>query len=137
MEEEVASRKISIDLQFIVVYIAEAHATNEWPVASARYNFNEVVSVEQTCTMPSRASVACGFFKRFSYDDRWKLFVAEPEEECTAQSGYGFEAIFKPWPFRVFGFVGDILDYISEPHAAETRIMEIREWLYNTINTFN
>jgi len=73
--------------------------------------------------------MACNFFKRFSYDDRWQLLVAEPEDECTAQNGFGFEAIFKPWPFRAYGFVANTLDYISEPHAAETRIMEIRQWL--------
>jgi len=121
---------IGVELQFLVVYIAEAHAEDEWPVASARYNFGDEVHVTQTCTTASRCTRAGDFFARFNYDaNLWILTLAQPEDEMGVGFGYGFEAIFKPWPFRAFGFVNNTLDMISEPHACETRISELRHWL--------
>jgi len=104
-------------------------------VASSRYNFEEEVHVNQTCTVGSRANAACDFFTRFRYSDQWKLLVAEPEQECTKRSLYGFEAIFKPWPFRAYGFLNSVVSMISEPHACETRIGELRNWLVDNIQS--
>jgi len=130
-----AASNSNIELQFVVVYIAEAHAVDEWPVASSRYNFEAEVHVQQTCTVRTRGDAACGFFKRFCYSsDQWKLFVAEPEHECANRSLRGFEAIFKPWPFRAYGFVNEVVDMISEPHACETRIGELRNWLMDNLS---
>jgi len=123
-----------VELQFLVVYIAEAHAEDEWPVASARYNFGEEVHVTQTCSTASRCASAVDFFERFNYTGNlWRLTLAQPEDEMGVRFGYGFEAIFKPWPFRAFGFLNNTLDMISEPHACETRISELRHWLDDSL----
>jgi hypothetical protein len=47
------------NLQFGVVYIAEAHATDEWPISSARYTAEgKAVSLAQTRSTEDRCSVA-------------------------------------------------------------------------------
>jgi len=77
------------------VYIAEAHADDEWPVASARYNEGKEVHVLQTKSVLSRTSQAQSFFQNFSYSEsqsQWKLLVAPPEEDTNSSKIelYGF-----------------------------------------------
>lgn len=50
------------------VYIAEAHAVDEWPIRSSRYNKEETVSVTQTRTTEERVVQARAFYHRFEYD---------------------------------------------------------------------
>jgi hypothetical protein len=120
------------------VYIAEAHADDEWPVASARYNEGKEVHVLQTKSVLSRASQAQSFFENFSYSNhsQWKLLVAPPEEDMNSAKMelYGFESIYKPWPFRAFGFINRSIELLPEPFACELRIQEITQWLSNKLS---
>lgn len=123
-----------LEIQWLVVYIAEAHADDEWPVASARYNRGQEVHVLQTTSISSRIAQALKFYQDFSYTEdnkKWKLFVAPPEEDWdySRVELYGFESLYKPWPFRAYGFVNRMIDFMPEPHACELRIQEITQWL--------
>lgn len=123
-----------IEIQWLVIYIAEAHADDEWPVASARYNAGQEVHVLQTKSMSSRIEQAQRFYSDFSYTEDnkiWNLLVAPPEEdsEVSKMELYGFEAMYKPWPFRAYGLVNRSIDFTPEPHACELRIQEITQWL--------
>lgn len=134
MNERAASSSYAFTC--IVVYIAEAHAIDEWPISSGRYNQGEIVSVRQTLTIEAREKVAREFYDRFGYLESlqknesvsWRLMVARPEIELSVPS---FESLYKPWPFRAFGFVEDKIDFVAEPHACEIRIEDIRRWLQN------
>jgi len=58
-----------------------------------------------------------------------------PEEDFEASklSSYVFEDIYKPWPFRAYGFLNKDIDLLPEPHACELRIQEITNWLENNL----
>jgi len=125
----------------MVVYIAEAHADDEWPVASSRYNCGNEVHVLQTKSVSARAEQAQRFFDAFSYTEDnkiWKLLVAPPEEdhETGKMELYGFEALYKPWPFRAYGFINRKIDFLPEPHACELRIQEITQWLETKLSKY-
>jgi hypothetical protein len=130
-----------ISLQVFVVYIAEAHALDEWPISSARYTDGEVC-LPQTRTLQERIEVAnsalakLGFLEtESSGGPEWKVFVAPPEEEKIFGSDIAhFESDYKPWPFRGWGFVNTKIDYIAEPHACEVKIEEMRDWLGHYIS---
>jgi len=130
-----------VKVQWLAVYIAEAHADDEWPVASARYNAGQEVHVNQTRSIKERAVQAQAFFDNFSYTEdnrifsKWRLLVAPPEEDLEASklSSYVFEDIYKPWPFRAYGFLNKDIDLLPEPHACELRIQEITNWLENNL----
>lgn len=142
------------------MYIAEAHAIDEWPISSGRYNKDgAAVSLKQTHSTPERAMVARDFFERYesvisisnlllysiitglSYSYRymdaidtgvespWKCVIACPEEDGAHDGALTFEDLYKPWPFRAYGFVDDKIDLVAEPHACEVRIGDLREWV--------
>jgi len=128
-----------VEIQWLAVYISEAHADDEWPVASARYNCGKEVHVNQTLTLSDRIVRAQSFFDNFSYteDNRknfknWRLLVALPDEDPEAKKlgEIGFEEMYKPWPFRAYGLIDGKLDLMPEPHACELRIHEITNWLH-------
>lgn len=130
-----------LEIQWLVVYIAEAHADDEWPVASARYNRGQEAHVIQTTSISSRIAQALRFYEDFSYtvdNSKWKLLVAPPEEvrEDSRVEPYGFESLYKPWPFRAYGFINRTIDFLPEPHACELRIDEITQWLESKRSKF-
>jgi len=128
-----------IKLQCVVVYIAEAHADDEWPISSARYNRGQEVHVMQSRTTANRVDQARDFFEKFGYsklvsetdleNSLWKTVVSQPEEELGNDFGLCFEAQYKPWPFRAFGFVNNVIDFIIEPRECEIDIQQISAWL--------
>jgi len=129
------------ELKCLVVYIAEAHAKDEWPISSARYNKGQEVHVLQTHTTEARAIEAKKFFDAFGYteiaeqkNEIWNLVVAQPEEELGDRFGFGFEGQYKPWPFRAFGFKNGFIDFIAEPRACEVDIHDISNWISDYIN---
>lgn len=105
-----------------IVYIAEAHATDEWPISSARYNgARGAVCLAQTHTTRARADAARAFARDFGLgstaDARGAhvtLVLDEPE------AGEPFSAAYAPWPTRYYvlqrnetGEAG--MRFISEP----------------------
>jgi len=133
-----------VKVQWLAVYIAEAHADDEWPVASARYNSCQEVHVNQTRSVKERVERAQYFFDNFSYTEdnrrlsKWHLLVSPPEEDLEAAklSPFTFEDIYKPWPFRAYGFFNNNIDFLPEPHACELRLQEITNWLENNLSSF-
>lgn len=131
-----------ITLQWHVIYISEAHADDEWPISSSRYNFGEEVHVTQHRTIQEREKQAVDFFKRFNYIHEengnhnvrfpWTLLASTIPNDYENTTPC-FESIYKPWPFRVYGFVDGVIDFIAEPHACEVRIEEVTFWLSNYI----
>lgn len=99
------------------VYIAEAHATDEWPIDSARFNGSRgPVRIAQTTTLERRQEAAAAFARDFAVlnpslpslqqqdkatidgdDDDWiSIMVDSPE------TGELFEKSFASWPIRFF-----------------------------------
>lgn len=126
-------------MQWIIAYIAEAHAIDEWPVPSSRYQpEGQAVTVKQTLTTQQRTVQAKEFLSVFGLYDKeedrptipsFKVYVAPPERDL----GVSFEEIYRPWPFRALCFVGDKASWFSEPRACEFRIDELTTWLGVTV----
>jgi len=134
-------------LKAVVVYIAEAHADDEWPISSARYNFGKEVHINQTRSTASRAQAAKQFFDDFGYselvntseapkDSVWSLVASQPEEELGNDFGLSFEVQYKPWPFRAYGFVAKTVDFIAEPRSCEVDIRDITAWIVSHVGDF-
>ena len=109
MVTEVAQRFVDKAI-FRFCYIAEAHARDEWPVLSDRFNLGRgPVVVNQPKTTAERAKLAAAFQRDFALD-KLDLVVDVPEESDA------FERAYAPWPLR-FYFIGrdDRLLWVAEP----------------------
>ena len=97
---------------WLVVYVAEAHATDEWPISSARFNGSQA----QTRTTRARADAARAFARDFELEGLGALAVDAPEE------GEPFDAAFAPWPVRFYvlqhnaATQGAAVRFVSNPH---------------------
>ena len=115
-----------------MVYIAEAHAEDEWPISSARHNGGRgVVSVMQTRTLAQRRAAAETLVADFAVPtcvrpggDGVRVFVDDPER------GEPFEQTFAPWPLRfwVVG-AGGRITFIAEPTGCSFDLSLLRDHL--------
>jgi len=79
-----------------LVYVAEAHAQDEWPLRSARFNGNRgPVLVDQPKTTADRARLARAFADNFQLP-AVDLFVDDPALSEP------FERAYSPWPLRLY-----------------------------------
>jgi hypothetical protein len=111
------------------VYIAEAHAMDEWPVKSARFNQGRgpVVVEKQPTTMTERCALARKFVSDFSMnlsESSYEVLVDDPEK------GDPFEKTYAPWPLRLYLICDSKIEWIAEPRScsyadAVTELMKI------------
>lgn len=110
-------------VDFVLVYVAEAHATDVWPIRSSRANGTRgPVNIPSHQDDTERAMVATRFVTDFELRGAFRVFVDPlPEEE--------FEKAYAPWPVRVFCLDGDKLSYVSAPEDGEVPIWKVQAWL--------
>jgi hypothetical protein len=112
------------------VYIAEAHAMNEWPLKSGRFNHGRgsIVVEEQ----PKQGTERCRLARRFASDfgidttgSNYEVLVDDPE------TGEPFEKVYAPWPLRFYIVKGRTIEWIAEPESCsfELAIVEMRRLL--------
>lgn len=88
-------------INFVFVYIAEAHAMNEWPLRSSRYVPKDSLIegncaiIEKQHTSIEERSEACQKFKDV-YNDKL------PNEMYLDPIDGDFSKILKPWPARFY-----------------------------------
>ena len=111
------SQELGDRCAWLVVYVAEAHATDEWPISSARFNGSRgAVHLAQTRTTRARADSARAFACDFELEGLGALAVDAPEE------GEPFDAAFAPWPVRFYvlqqngATQGAVVRFVSSPH---------------------
>lgn len=100
-------------LSILLVYIAEAHAADEWPVGDAYSVRREVV---QPKTLAARVSDAAHFMDHFGLD--WPLLVDDPEAGDPFLNQYG------AWPTRFFVLKDAKISFIAEPCVDHTFVFE-------------
>ena len=115
-----------------MVYIAEAHAIDEWPISSARHNgARGAVAIAQTTTLGARRAAAAAFVDAFVLrgDGALALAVDDPE------AGEPFDAAFAPWPMRFYVLQRDAADakvyvrFVSAPRdCGEIEIATYMRW---------
>jgi len=86
------------------VYIAEAHALDEWPVGN---KFNPTYpSTIQTQTLVDRKKIMRNFQTLFPSQLKvWKFYIDDPATGA-------FEATFKPWPIGIYYIRANRLHHI-------------------------
>ena len=93
---------------FLFVYIAEAHATNEWPVGD---NLITGRTVLQPTTLAERNAEAQHFVEYFDLD--WPVAVDDPSENA-------FLKAYAPWPTRYYIIVDGTMRFIADPEDDHT-----------------
>lgn len=84
----------------------EAHAEDEWPISSARYNpSGEAVSILQHTTLEGRLLAAKSFHAAF--DVPFPILVDGIDN--------AFEAVFCTWPFRFYVVHHGCVVFQSQP----------------------
>ena len=92
------------------VYVAEAHAQDEWPLRSARFAADgQPVVVDQPRTLDARLGLARRFAADYGIES--PLLVDDPADEA-------FERLYAPWPLRLYVVRGATLAWIAEPDGA-------------------
>ena len=129
--------------RWIVVYIEEAHAADEWPIASARYApRGEPVSINQHRHLSERLHQARKLRDDFGLDPAALPIAALPlarpaaagdgAEGVDSEEGPGalFDRLFKPWPTRWFVVGADgRLSFKSRTRHAEFHLAPLRDHL--------
>ena len=108
------------------VYIAEAHAQDEWPISSGRYNAGRgPIRVAAPTTDEDRVALARRLVADFA------PFHMPVVVDTIAD---GFEAAYAPWPFRFFGLTWPqaggppVLGYVAHPRDCSYDLGEARAW---------
>jgi len=102
---------------FLFVYIAEAHAADEWPMGDPIVTGRPV---QQPVTVAQRITEARHFAQHFSL--RWPLAVDAPE------LGDPFMRVYSPWPTRFYVLREGKLQFIAQPneeHMYELAAVEL------------
>ena len=109
------------------MYIAEAHAMNEWPLKSGRFNQGRgpVVVKEQPTRGTERCRLARTFASDFGMDTQgsnYEVLVDDPEK------GDPFERLYAPWPLRIYVIKGSIIEWIAQPESCsfDKAVFEMR-----------
>jgi len=90
--------KLHNQVDFLGVYINEAHATDEWPLG-VKY------CVEQPKTLETRLEVANGFVKDFDF--KLPMLVDTMDNE--------FDAKFAAWPERLYIVHNNVIRLVGQP----------------------
>ena len=107
-------------VDFLAVYIREAHAVDEWPISSSRFAHDgNAVAVQAHKTLADRAEAARSFKDAFKF--RMPLLLDGIEN--------GFEAAYAPWPIRFFIIQDGEVLLVSEPKSAEIDIAPVAEFI--------
>jgi len=109
-------------VNFLFVYILEAHASDEWPIRSSRSVPNsQPVCIPQTKSIDQRKSAAQQFVNDF--DLKFPLVMDDPQ---TNQ----FEKEYAPWPLRIYIIdENKILRYLAFPSDTMLELNELKYYL--------
>jgi len=101
--------------KFLTVYIAEAHAKDEWPVGE------KVSACDQPKTLEERQTIA----KRFVRQHGFKLPMVLDSMDND------FMTTFAAWPIRFYVIQNGRLAYKAQPIASQFtyNIDELEDWL--------
>jgi len=86
------------NVEFLMVYIREAHASDEWPLGKTK-------CVPQHKTLQDRIAVASELIEKYGFT--MKVVVDSMDNQ--------FNNNFHVWPERYFLFSGYNLEYVSKP----------------------
>jgi hypothetical protein len=93
-------------VDFITVYILEAHAQDQWPISSSRFTpSGQPVIYNQPKTNEERLAVAKDFIREFNF--RIPIVIDDISNP--------FEEVYACWPLRFYIIKDGILVYKAQP----------------------
>lgn len=100
---------------FATVYLAEAHAQDEWPIGSRKYG-----GINQATTMQQRSAVARRTVNEFKLP--WSTFMdVLPDDR--------FSKVYGAWPTRFYVFSASQLVWVAEPKGCTFFVEELEKAL--------
>ena len=103
----------------MLVYIAEAHAADEWPINSTRCA-GPGNSVRAHTTLAERAAAAARMARALQLQGVPLL--------CDGMDD-AFLRTFAAWPIRIYGVRQGVLERLGQPKNATFDLQPFREWL--------
>lgn len=114
-------------VRWVVVYITEAHAVDEWPISSARFTPDgEPVSVEQPTTTETRMELAKRFAEEYKPSAALKLYV-------DPLPGDLFQKTYAAWPIRFFVTLGTKLRTVAMPNYTTYDPLDMRRAIESAV----
>ena len=118
--------------RFIFVYIAEAHACDEWPIAQLGAG-----EIARHITLEQRRAAALQLqASPYALREPWEVTLDTLGESATADidGAHGsdadaFDRVFASWPFRFWVLVDGRIALKPQPHDASYDIGELERWL--------
>ena len=112
------------------VYVAEAHAQDEWPIRSGRFNHGlGAVIVEK---QPKKAAERCELARKFVEDFMPKVKSGGMNSDISMvvddpELGDPFEKYYAPWPLRLYLIRYGIVEWIAQPKdcSHDEAVMEL------------
>ena len=119
--------------KFIGIYIAEAHAINEWPISESPRNFKQHVSIEE------RYEACKLFLQDYSeYLSGMEFYVdTMTETAITTKDGNDesssscFESTYASWPFRFWVLSSTKVLYKAMPKDSTYDLNDLNMFLTN------
>jgi hypothetical protein len=100
-------------VQFLLVYIAESHAVDEWPVG-------ETIIKKQHTTLDERIVACQECLEDFGLEMPTVVDTIDNE----------FHRTFSCWPIRFYLIRGGVLEYVARPRGCTGYdLSEITDWL--------
>lgn len=113
--------RYSRSCNFICVYIAEAHAKDEWPISSSRGSATgSPVHVAQHRTIDDRLEAARAFVR--DYNLTQFPMVVDPIDNP-------FDTVFAAWPLRFYVVRDGILEFKAQPKDATYSFAHLEDHL--------
>jgi len=119
-------KKYHPKINFLFVYILEAHAQDEWPIRSSRAcPRGSPICINQTRSVCDRSAVAQKFKEDFCLE--FPIILDDPLTNS-------FEKLYAPWPVRIFVVDGNKkLIYKAQPGADMLELKPLRSILESLV----
>lgn len=107
-------------VEFIFVYIAEAHACDEWPI-------NQLdEEIPRHRSLDDRLAAAASLLRAFSFHPAITIVLDTMDDS--------FDRAFASWPFRFWVVQEGKIALKPQPQDAKYDIGELVRWLYISFN---
>lgn len=100
---------------FVFVYIAEAHACDEWPISQLEQE------IPRHRTLADRHSAAASFLRAFPLHRAFQVALDTMDD--------AFDRVFASWPFRFWVVDDGIIALKPQPREAMYDLAELSDWL--------
>lgn len=108
-------------VNFLFVYILEAHAEDEWPIKELQ------VEIKQHKCVADRLEAARNFIGEYDLHHCMKIAVDNEDNAFVEQ--------YASWPFRYWGFQQGRIVVKAMPDGDAVVMEPLMKWLYNLPST--